>query len=106
MILRNLIHNAIKFSNSDSKIILSLTKENDCCRITIRDFGIGMTTEEIRIINSDNDYFSKIGTDKEQGTGLGLSLCKEFITMNGGTLQFKSTESEGTEVSFTLPLVL
>lgn len=104
LVLRNLIHNGIKFSKSDAELFLTAYKENRNCRITVRDSGIGMTQEEVdRIVNS-KEYFTKVGTQQEKGTGLGLLLCQEFITRNGGSLDIKSKPGEWTEVSFTLVL--
>ena len=63
-----------------------------------------MTEDEINTVIGSKEYFSKTGTEQEKGTGLGLLLCKEFITLNGGAIHIKSQLGEGTEVSFTLPL--
>lgn len=104
VILRNLIHNAIKFSAFDSQIDITAVRENNVCQITIKDYGIGMSDEEIETLVGSNKYFSKIGTEQEKGTGLGLLLCKEFITRNGGEICIRSGLGEGTEVSFTLML--
>lgn len=104
VILRNLIHNAIKFSAFNSQIDIKAVRENKFCQIRIRDYGIGMSAEEIETLMGSNEYFSKAGTEQEKGTGLGLMLCKEFINRNGGEIAIKSSLGEGTEVSFTLVL--
>jgi two-component system sensor histidine kinase/response regulator len=104
VILRNLIHNAIKFSPFNTEIHITAFRENNHCHITIRDYGIGMTADEIDALIGSKRYFSKTGTEQEKGTGLGLLLCKEFINRNGGEITLKSTPGEGTEVSFTLLL--
>jgi two-component system sensor histidine kinase/response regulator len=104
LVLRNLIHNAIKFSSIDKAIFIKATNEGEYCRIMIKDSGIGMTQEEIDIISGSKEHFTKSGTLSEKGTGLGLLLCKEFIHRNGGELRIKSIDREGTEVSFTLML--
>jgi len=103
LILRNLIHNAIKFSKRSGIVIVSAYPEGDVCRITIKDSGIGMTEEEIHMIVG-SEHFTKMGTQQEKGTGLGLVLCKEFILRNGGELTITSTPGEGTAVSFSIPL--
>jgi two-component system, sensor histidine kinase and response regulator len=104
LILRNLIHNGIKFSKSGSELAITAYRENKNCRTKIRDSGIGMSQEEIdRIINS-KEHFTKVGTHQEKGTGLGLLLCQEFIAKNGGIFEIKSKSGEWTEVSFTLAL--
>lgn len=104
LILRNLIHNAIKFSKTDGKVLVSASEHHNECHVRIKDFGIGMTQEEKEMILSSQEYFTKIGTQQEKGTGLGLLLCKEFIHRNGGTLTIDSHPGHGTEITFTLPL--
>jgi two-component system, sensor histidine kinase and response regulator len=104
LVLRNLIHNGIKFSKSGSELVITAFRENKNCRTIIRDSGIGMTQDEIdRIINS-KEHFTKVGTQQEKGTGLGLLLCQEFIAKNGGSFNIKSQSGEWTEISFTLEL--
>ncbi|MFZ6011795.1 MAG: tetratricopeptide repeat-containing sensor histidine kinase [Bacteroidota bacterium] len=102
LVLRNLIHNAIKFSESHTPIHIIANRENGVCKIIVKDTGIGMTREEIDMIVGSKEHFTKMGTQQEKGTGLGLFLCKEFITRNGGSFDIKSEKGEGTEVSFTL----
>lgn len=104
LILRNLIHNAIKFSKTDSKILVSASLDQSMCYIRVKDFGIGMSSEETEVILGSQEYFTKAGTLQEKGTGLGLLLCKEFIKRNGGTLGIQSHPGQWTEVSFSLPL--
>jgi len=104
VILRNLIHNAIKFSGFDETVIIKTVHDKKYCHIIVKDRGIGMTPQEIDTVLGSKQYFSKTGTEQEKGTGLGLMLCKEFITGNGGTMDIRSTIGEGTEVSLTLLL--
>ena len=104
VVLRNLIHNAIKFSSFNDSIEIKTYKDREFCCITVSDNGIGMTHEEIQTVVGSKEYFSKTGTEQEKGTGLGLLLCKEFITRNGGEFSVKSVVGAGTEISFTLRL--
>jgi two-component system sensor histidine kinase/response regulator len=104
LILRNLIHNAIKFSKTDGKVIVSANSDGHQCFVQVKDFGIGMTRVEIGMILASQEYFTKAGTQQEKGTGLGLLLCKEFIMRHGGTLNIESVPGQETTVSFTLPL--
>ncbi len=104
VILRNLIHNAIKFSAYNNQIHITAERRNSHCQITVKDYGIGMTPEELKALTSTGRYFSKSGTEQEKGTGLGLLLCKEFIARNGGEIFINSRPGIGTEVSFTLQL--
>lgn len=107
LILRNLIHNAIKFSNPYDNVFVSAYKGgNDICLVTVKDRGIGMSKAEIETVVNSTAHFSKTGTMQEKGTGLGLLLCKEFIKLNGGEIKIKSNINQGTEVAFTLPLAM
>ena len=104
LILRNLIHNAIKFSKPSDTVVVTASADVPFCVISVKDSGIGMSQDELHTLNDTKNYFSKAGTQKEKGTGLGLLLCKEFIKLNGGQLNISSNINEGTEVKFTLPL--
>lgn len=104
VILRNLIHNAIKFSAFNEVIEIRTDSDERYCHITVSDSGMGMSAQEIEAIVDPKQYFSKTGTRQEKGTGLGLLLCKEFIGRNGGELNIKSAMGMGTEVSFNLLL--
>jgi signal transduction histidine kinase len=106
LILRNLIHNAIKFSKPYDKISVNASQHSDFCFVTVKDSGIGMSKTEIDTVVGSNNHFSKIGTMQEKGTGLGLLLCKEFIKLNGGDLEIRSAINKGTEVIFTIPLAM
>jgi len=104
LILRNLIHNAIKFSKQNSAIRLRAVADAKQCSVSVEDDGIGMTSAETGMIQDHPQYFTKVGTHEEKGTGLGLLLCKEFVKLNGGTLDIRSAPGKGTTVIFTLPL--
>lgn len=104
LILRNLIHNGIKFSTSDSVVVITASNQENFCSISVMDSGIGMTNEEISKLAIAKEHFTKIGTLQEKGTGLGLLLCKEFVERNGGVLSIKSEAGKGTAITFTLPL--
>ncbi|NOS94510.1 MAG: tetratricopeptide repeat-containing sensor histidine kinase [Cyclobacteriaceae bacterium] len=104
LILRNLFNNAIKFSQRDGEVVITTEIKNQFCFISIQDNGIGMTQAEVDMILNTNEYFTKVGTDQEKGTGLGLLLCKDFIKRNGGAFSISSKLKEGTRVTFSLPL--
>ncbi len=102
---RNLISNAIKYSNKQGTIDISAKKLNtDFAEITISDDGIGMDKETIDNLFSIEYISSKPGTEKEQGTGLGLILCYEFIKQNGGDINVNSETDKGSKFVFTIPL--
>lgn len=103
-ILRNLISNAIKFTKSEGEIkIVSCVKEG-MAQVSIKDDGIGISKEDIDTIFNVEDKKRRVGTANEQGSGLGLILCKDFIEKHGGRLWVLSTLGEGAEFIFTLPL--
>lgn len=104
LVLRNLIQNGIKFSKIGDHLVISTSKQQRHCCITIQDTGIGMSMDEIETVVGSSTHFTKEGTQQEKGTGLGLMLCKEFIERNAGSFSIKSKLGEGTEVSFTLEL--
>ena len=104
LILRNLIHNAIKFSKEGGKVLISAHAEGSRCCVQVKDFGIGMTKAEIGMIMASQEYFTRAGTQQEKGTGLGLLLCKEFIMRHGGTLNIESFPGKETTASFTLQI--
>lgn len=103
LILRNLLHNAIKFSKTNSVVNLSITPQENFWKISIHDTGVGMNKEEINTVLNTHYYFSKYGTKQEKGTGLGLMLCKEFIKLNNGFLEIESEIDQGTTISVLLP---
>ncbi len=104
LILRNLFNNAIKFSQRDGEVVITTETKHQFCFISIQDNGLGMTQAEVDMILNTNEYFTKVGTDQEKGTGLGLLLCKDFIKRNGGELIITSKVKVGTRVTFSLPI--
>jgi signal transduction histidine kinase len=113
VIIRNLLANAIKFTNKYGKVEVNseilehkntdVGGSNGQCRISISDNGIGMDGKKVSTLFSENSISSTLGTDKEKGTGLGLSICREFISANGGELQVNSTLGKGSTFSIILP---
>ncbi len=101
-VLRNLISNAVKYSNEGGDVSISSNKTESEVIVTVRDTGIGMTESEIESLFQIGTI-SKQGTSKEQGTGLGLILCKEFVNLNGGKISVESKQGKGSGFIFTLP---
>lgn len=103
-ILRNLISNAIKYTNPGGEIIISTHQKEKELIVIVTDNGVGIKKENIdKLFRIDFNY-SSLGTNKETGTGLGLLLCKEFIEMHGGKIWAESNEVNGCTFNFTLPL--
>lgn len=103
-VLRNLLSNAIKFTPFEGRIKVNAISSEENIIIEVQDNGQGIPPEDIPKILNPNEHFSKLGTEKEPGTGLGLVLCQNFVRKNGGTLKIKSTVGEGSTFYFDLPL--
>ncbi|MFZ1808864.1 MAG: sensor histidine kinase, partial [Cyclobacteriaceae bacterium] len=100
-IFRNLLHNALKFTPKKGTITIAATVFEQYSWIFIKDTGVGMSPELIRKILEDNVSYTRLGTEEEKGTGIGLLMCKDFIEKNGGILEIKA--EKGTVVSFSVP---
>ena len=103
-ITRNLLSNAIKFSFSGSKIIIEVKKIDNMAVVSVKDFGKGISQEEQNKLFNSETHFSKYGTNNEEGSGLGLLLCKDFATKNRGDLWLQSEEGKGSTFFFSVPL--
>lgn len=102
-ILRNLISNAIKFTNRNGKVSIKAAEDSDGTVITVSDTGIGISAEDIsKLWNAAKPHTTE-GTENESGTGLGLLLCKEFTEKHGGTIEVKSEFGKGTDFIISFP---
>ena len=102
-ILRNLVSNAIKFSPSGGRVLLSaLPDDISAIEVKVEDTGIGMSPEILGKLFMLDQQTSRKGTNGEPSTGLGLLLCKEFIEKNGGKISVKSDVGKGSIFSFTV----
>ncbi|CAN2041295.1 hypothetical protein GMMP15_380018 [Candidatus Magnetomoraceae bacterium gMMP-15] len=102
-IIRNLITNAIKYTNSGGRIEITAKERVNFMEISVADTGIGIKNEDIPKLFKTNIKYTQLGTNNEQGTGLGLILCKDLIEKNGGIIEVESIYGKGTNVKFTLP---
>lgn len=104
-IIRNLLSNALKFTHKGGRISLSAIKaENGFVEMRIVDTGMGMGKDVLGNLFILNAKINRIGTDGEPSTGLGLLLCEEFVTKQGGKIWAESKEGKGSVFHFTLPL--
>lgn len=103
-VIRNLVTNAIKFTHFEGKIDILAEKIDNKVRIKIKDSGVGMSEEDISKLFVAGGTKSKLGTNKEKGTGLGLVICSEFVQLNNSKLNVKSELNVGTEFYFDLQL--
>jgi PAS domain S-box-containing protein len=103
-ILRNLVSNAIKFTNPYGTVSISSELEGDSVIIKVIDTGVGIETENLtKLFRTDTSYSTE-GTAKESGTGLGLILCKELTEKQGGKIGVESEKGQGSTFYFTLPI--
>jgi PAS domain S-box-containing protein len=105
-ILRNLISNAIKFTQQNGIVTLGAQKtaETNFTEIWVKDTGIGIPKDIMdNLFRIDKKVFTTSGTANEKGTGLGLILCKEFVEKHGGEIRVESKPEKGSIFSFTIP---
>ena len=103
-VVRNLISNALKYSYVNDKVLFTSTVHNRYAVIKITDYGKGIPPEKINDILNPNKVLSTLGTKGESGTGFGLMIVQDFISLMGGTISVESEEFKGTTFSFSLPL--
>ena len=115
-VVRNLISNAIKFSHKDTAVVVHVKVQevadenrteagNDKeVLVTVSDSGCGIKKEDQEKLLNEATHFTTFGTDSEEGSGLGLLLCKDFVSKNHGRLWFTSEEGVGSNFYFTIPL--
>ena len=96
-----LIDNACKYS--EQKIITSITKYTDNIIIRVKDFGEGISSDDLPHIFDRFYRVDKARSRKTGGTGLGLSICKQIVEAHGGNITVESKKQEGTEFTITLP---
>jgi len=102
-VLRNLVSNALKFTETGGEIIVSASGQKNELTISISDNGVGISPDRIEKIFQICESDSTSGTGAERGTGLGLVLCKEFIDKHHGKIWVESTIGQGSNFVFTIP---
>lgn len=102
-ILRNLIGNALKFTESEGTITLFAEVAQDQIIIKVEDTGVGIPQDKLSTLFQLQDKKSTWGTDGEKGLGLGLQLAFEFAAMNKGSINVESEEGVGTTFTILLP---
>ena len=103
-VFRNLLTNAVKFSNTEGIISVSATARDNFSEICVSDSGVGMDEKTMDKLFRLDVTCSTRGTANEEGTGLGLILCKEFIEKNQGKIWVESEVDKGSKFFFTLPI--
>jgi len=102
-VIRNLLSNAIKFTKPEGKIEITSGNTGNTVEVCIADMGIGIEEKNLKKLFRIDDQFKTIGTANEQGSGLGLILCKEFVERNTGKIWAESELGVGSKFKFTLP---
>lgn len=103
-VLRNLVSNAVKFTFPGGHIAVTAREDEQGWTLSVRDDGVGISPEnQAKLFRIDENH-STTGTQNEQGTGLGLILCKEFVEKHGGRLWVESAPGQGSVFSLFIPL--
>ena len=105
-ILRNLLSNALKFTNPEGLVEVSSQRSGEKVIVQVKDNGIGMSPEKSHQLFGPAQVSSQQGTRGQKGTGLGLKICKEFIDKMGERIWVESEPGAGTSFFFTLPVAL
>ncbi len=104
VVLRNLIHNAIKYTDELGVVTIEASRREDHVEVSVTDTGCGIPEEDKKKLFNLEHHFTRKGTSGEEGTGLGLIICKEFLAFHSSSLTIESTPGEGSRFSFTLPV--
>lgn len=102
-VLRNLLSNAVKFSHRKSEVVVRAVETDGMIEISVSDTGTGMSPERLAEPAEFGYNTSTAGTEGEQGSGMGLVVCRELLQYHNSTLSVESEEGKGTKVSFCLP---
>lgn len=103
VVLRNLLSNALKFTDKGGSISIELSDSAEAVSLSVIDSGVGVPKDKLNSLFRIDRQFSTPGTQSESGSGLGLILCKEFIERHGGTIGVESQEKKGSTFWFSLP---
>jgi signal transduction histidine kinase/Tfp pilus assembly protein PilF len=103
LVIRNLMTNAIKFTNDGGEVVITAEENGSKWVIGVQDNGIGINPDVQHMLFDKTSPYTTRGTANEKGTGLGLILCKEFVEKNSGQIWVESEEDKGSTFWFTLP---
>ncbi len=104
VVIRNLLTNAIKYTNPGGIITVRGKTIDNCFTISITDTGVGIPEEKILQLFRKDVHYSTFGTNNERGTGLGLLICKDFIDMHKGKIWIERSDHTGSTFCFCLPI--
>jgi signal transduction histidine kinase len=103
-ILRNLVSNAIKFTNYNGEIKINAEERAGYVLVSVSDNGVGIEPGNMLKLFDLSYVHSTTGTADEKGTGLGLLICKDFVGKHGGAIWVESEKNKGSEFMFTIPV--
>lgn len=103
LVFRNIVSNAIKYSNKNSVVKIAANKVAHGLQISVSDSGHGMTSEQLKSVLQWDGVKSSLGTGSEKGSGIGLMLSKDLLRFINGSIKIESTEGKGTSVSINVP---
>ena len=102
-VLRNLLSNAVKFTPAGGRVTVSARPTADMMEVSVTDSGVGIASERLAGLLMPEERSHTLGTDREPGAGIGLSLSRDLVQRIGGTLKVDSVEGKGSRFSFTIP---
>lgn len=102
-IIRNLVTNAVKFSNKGGTVLISAERKDNGILFSVVDNGIGIPSDDIGKLFSNSTGFTSYGTSGEKGTGMGLGLCRSFVEKHGGRIWVESSQDIGSTFYFNIP---
>lgn len=102
-IIMNLLSNSVKFTTVGDKITVDIVDQGEQVKIIVKDTGIGIPKEKLKVIFERFRQVDNSLSRNSEGSGIGLSLVKALVEMNGGSVDVKSTLGEGTEFIIILP---
>lgn len=103
IVIRNLLSNALKFTGKNGKVEITYKIIDDKIIICVSDNGTGISPEQVMNLFDNNSFVQTKGTANEEGTGLGLKLCKEFIELNNGEIWVESNLGLGSQFYISVP---
>ncbi|MFN4007567.1 MAG: ATP-binding protein [Chitinophagaceae bacterium] len=104
IVIRNLTVNAIKFSFEHGVIQITATVDGNMVKLSVIDTGIGISADKLQQLFTNGQQVRGVGTKGEKGIGLGLSICKEFVELNRGTITVDSEPGKGSTFTISLPV--
>lgn len=103
IIIRNLISNALKFTGNDGQVKITSAEKENMVTLCVSDNGTGISPEHLLVLFDKDSFVQNKGTANEEGTGLGLKMCKEFIELNNGEIWVESNEGSGSRFYISVP---